>query len=334
MMGLRVGVLAAIGLLASPVLANSPRELVDEANAAYSRQDYEGALSLYEEASVAAPESPHVIFNKGVAYYRQGDYASARDLFAEAALKSAETDLAARSKYNLGNTAFREFERQQDSDLNKALEACQESVSHYQEALRLDPAFTEAAENIEVVRLVMKSLLDKIKEQQEAAQKQQQAQQQAADKLKELIEKQETATDQSQALAEAQDAGSESDVSASDLGSEQRQIQADTEQLAADLADTTKTPFPADQVRQHVEEAVGKQDAAASTLEHGDPRGAVPDHGFVALLFGKRRPTNRAVGKDHEKREESSACASWAGPGRFVLHSGLREQRPSRSLRH
>ena len=62
--------------------------------------------------------------------------------------------------------------------------------------------------------------------------------------------------------------------------------------------------------------------------------GAVPDHGFVALLFGKRAPANRAVGKDHEKREESSACASWAGPGRFVLHSGLREQRPSRSLRH
>ena len=276
-MALRSSVVAVVILLASRVCASSPQELVVEGNAAYSRQDYEAAMSAYDEASVAAPESAHITFNKGVAHYRQGDYASAKESFGKAALKSAGTHLAARSKFNLGNTAFREFERQQDSDLDKALEACRESVGHYQESLRLDPGLSEAAENIEVVRLVMKSILDKIKEQQEEQARQQQAQQETAEKLKELIEKQESATNQSQALADAQAAGARSDVSSSDLAGEQRQVQTETEQLAADLADTAKTPFPADQVRQHVEEAVGKQDAGASTLEQGDPGAAVPD---------------------------------------------------------
>ncbi len=277
MIALRADVLVAMALLATPVGASSPQDFVDQGNAAYARKDYEQALSSYDEASVAAPESPHITFNRGAAYYRQGEYARARESFEEAALKSTETHLAARSKFNLGNTAFCEFERQQDSDLTKALEACRESVSHYQEALRLDPELQVAAENIEVVRLVMKSILDKIKEQKEAAEKKQQAQQEIADKLEDLIDRQESAAARSQALADDDKAGRGSADSSSDLAVEQRQVQSETEQLAEDLADTSKTPFPADQVRQHVEGAVGNQDAAASTLEQDDPGAAAPD---------------------------------------------------------
>lgn len=308
-MALRSGVVVALLLLVAPVGANSPQDFVDQGNAAYGREDYDKALSSYDEASVAAPESPHIAFNKGAVYYRQGEYTKARESFEEAALKSTETHLAARCKFNLGNTAFREFERQQDSDLEKALEACRESVGHYQEALRLDPELKVAAENIEVVRLVMKSILDKIKEQKEAAEKQKQAQQEIAEKLEELIDRQESAAARSR----------ESTDSASDQALGQRQLQGETEQLASDLADTSKTPFPADQVREHVEGAVGNQDAAASALERDDAGAAAPDQdeaaedlkkALAALSQGQEEGGEQEQQPDNSGQQESDPSQS------------------------
>ena len=83
----------------------------------------------------------------------------------------------------------RHFGRQ-DSDLKKALEECNKSIRHYQEALALDPGFHQAAENIELVRLVLKTILDEINRQKKAQEQQNEAMQRAAEQLKELISRQ------------------------------------------------------------------------------------------------------------------------------------------------
>ena len=168
----------------------STANLVRQGNAAYSKGEYDKAIAAYNESSVNAPESPYIYFNKGAALYKKGDYSAAIEAFEKAALKSKDPGLEAKSKFNLGNCLYRDAERQQDSDLNKAIEGCTKSVRYYQEALKLDPGFKAAAENIEVVRLVMKDILDKMNKQKEAARQQQEKVEKTAEKLKELVKRQ------------------------------------------------------------------------------------------------------------------------------------------------
>jgi len=86
-------------------------------------------------------------------------------------LKSQDTKLEAKCNYNLGNCAFRECERQKDSDLKKSVEACKQAIGFYKNALRLNPEMAEAARNLEVARLTMKAMLDEIKNREEAEKK-------------------------------------------------------------------------------------------------------------------------------------------------------------------
>ena len=94
-------------------------------------------------------------------------------MFETAALKSKDLQLEARCCYNLGNTLFRQAQRQMDSDLKKALTAYQDAVKHYRDALKRDSDLRDAAHNIEITRLIIKDILDKIKKKEEEQKKQQ-----------------------------------------------------------------------------------------------------------------------------------------------------------------
>lgn len=181
--------------------AESGRQLVSRGNVAYSEGKYDEALSLYEEASVEVPESAHINYNRGTVHYQKGDYEAATEAFREAAIRAKLPGLAARAKYNLGNCAFREAERQRDSDLKKAIESCQTAIKHYQEVRKLDPDLTQAAQNIEIVRLYVKTLLDEQKKKQEEQEEQDQQENEIVKKLKELIERQGAALESNQQIA-------------------------------------------------------------------------------------------------------------------------------------
>jgi len=159
-------------IITGSALAASSRDLVAKGNSEYGKGNYDEALAAYDKASLEAPESPKLYFNKGAAHYMKGDYVKAGEMFEQAALKAKNLSLEARSQYNLGNCAFRESERQRDSDLQKSLKALEKCISHYQKAVRLDPTLKDAAHNIEIARLTMKQILDEIKKQQEQAEKQ------------------------------------------------------------------------------------------------------------------------------------------------------------------
>ncbi len=163
-----IAAVAAAGVsIAGAALADSPRGLVSKGNRQYHKKSFGEALEYYDKASVEAPESPIVAFNKGAALYRQGDYEKAREQFKEAASRTKSLPFEAKAWYNLGNVEFKEGERQEDSDLQKALGSLQESVKNYVTALEKAPELTEAAENLEIARLKIKDLLDKIKNQQQ-----------------------------------------------------------------------------------------------------------------------------------------------------------------------
>jgi len=226
-------------------------------------------MAAYEEASVSLPESPHIAFNKGNALYRKEQYAEAQKCLEDAALKTRDVALESRAKFSIGNCAFREAQRQRDSDLKKALQACERSIGHYQDALKLDPGFQHAAENVEIVRLVMKTILDDIKKQEEAARQQQEQIKRAAEGLQELIDKQQALQDRNQAVSEQKGGQAAKDVAEKNkqLAKDQDDLQQETREAADGLPKAPNQPSPLDQAREHVKQAAREQGDATRELE-------------------------------------------------------------------
>ena len=261
-------------LLVTPLClyAASPAELVSKGNTSYLAGKYDEAISAYDEAAAKVPESPYIYFNKGAALYKKGDYAAAASAFEKAALKSKDATFESKSKFNLGNSFFKEAEHQKNSDPNKALETLDKSIRNYQDALELNPGFKEAAENIEVTRLVMKNILDEINKQKQEAQKQQEAMKQTEDKIKELLRKQQDALNRSQHLEDERTSKGDSEElrsQAHDLADYQKEIQNHTEELAKNLPNKNDKNLQetANSTEKHLNNAATQQKEASDNLE-------------------------------------------------------------------
>ncbi len=222
--------------------AGDTESLVKKGNALFENGDYDGALRAYEEAAVFDPESPRILFNKGTALFKKQNFTAAREAFQKAALKSRDTNLEARARYNAGLCFFQEGERQKDSDLQKTIDAYTSSIQLFQEALKLNPEFTRAAENLEMVRLMMKSVLDEIKKQEEAAQKQQAAARKTAEKIKNLIDRQQALLDTSRAGMETPPpSAADQRAKNQELADQQNQLKQDTTTFSEELAASAGT---------------------------------------------------------------------------------------------
>ncbi|MCK4350610.1 MAG: tetratricopeptide repeat protein, partial [Candidatus Krumholzibacteria bacterium] len=169
--------------------AESPRSLVRKGNRSLKKGELDKALEYYERASVDAPESPIVALDSGLAYLKREQYASAREHFEKAALASDDLGIEAMAWYNIGNTAFKQAKRQEDSDLEKALEHYKEAVGFYQTALEKDPEISDAAFNLEITRLTIKDLLDRINKQREMMEQMQEQMKELVDSLQSLAQR-------------------------------------------------------------------------------------------------------------------------------------------------
>ncbi|OGV72242.1 MAG: hypothetical protein A3K19_21560 [Lentisphaerae bacterium RIFOXYB12_FULL_65_16] len=295
---LSVGAVLAWLATVQPCAAESARKTVAQGNQAYVAGEFDKALAAYDKASVDLPEAPELYFNKGAVYYKQGELDKAREAFKTAGTKTREPRVEAKTKYNLGNCAFQECERQKDSDPKKALTACEESIALYQEALKLDPQIPEAARNIEVVRLRMKALLDELRKKEEEAAKQKEQQQKNLDQLKKLIEKQEKAAGRNQDLQKQQGQGPSQAAAVAqktqELAKDQRDLRQETEKVTDELtkqpqaqqppsppsqpqAQGPQPPTPQDQAKQHLDQAMSEQDKASDRLEQKRLKDAQPN---------------------------------------------------------
>lgn len=299
------------GILLAPVQADadSTQQLVKKGNTAYSTGKYDEALDAYEEAAVDAPESPQIYFNKGAALYQKQDYAKASEAFKQAAIKSKDIKLETYSKFNLGVLSFREAERRQDSDLKKALEACGQSIRYFQEALELSPEFKEAAENIEVVRLTMKSILDEIEKQK----KQQEARQQTAEQIQKIIKKQQELLDRNKTLVEEEGRkGKSKDLhdKTQDLAQDQNDLQQSTRDLAQQMTPSGQQVLePVQKTKEHMDTATGEQQAAAEKLKQDqpEPAGAHQEKSLKALEKALASLSNNTKPQPQSKEQDGDA---------------------------
>lgn len=304
-------IIAAALVLFCPgqVRSESASRLVSRGNGSFMKGNFDEASEYYEKASVKLPESPVIAFNLGNVSYRQGDYSRARSYFEEAALKSRDLSLEAKAWYNIGNCAFSEGERQSDSDLEKALESYRESVGLYAAALEKDPELKDAAHNMEIARLVIKDLLDRIKEQEEQMKEQQ-------EKIKEVVDSLIAATERQEELLqrslELQDdpgrAGSAWKNKVEKAGSDQAGIREATGKVLEKLGEIfpSEPPEPVVQASAHLDTAMVDQDDAGEDLDAAEPGMAAVDEeeGLVQMKKALQLLTQGDKGQQEQQGKE------------------------------
>ena len=131
----------------SAVNAAGIKGKVDSGNKMYKKENYEGALSKYQDAQIDEPEHPVLHFNTGDALYKSEKYEEAIKSY-EKASYSKDIELQAKSYYNIGNSLYKSGKMP-------------EAIQYYQKSLELNPKDQDAKYNIEFVRKKIKEQMDK-----------------------------------------------------------------------------------------------------------------------------------------------------------------------------
>lgn len=112
--------------------------VMNDAVDAYRKGNYEDALSRFQEALIETPDDPAARFNLASAQYQTGKFREAEEGFAAVFSRTQDAALKQKALYNLGNTAYR-------------LGNLQAAADYYRKALDLNPADTDAKQNLEFV---------------------------------------------------------------------------------------------------------------------------------------------------------------------------------------
>ena len=133
------------------VRAQSAEALIRQGNRNYNKQEYDQSLSNYEKALKKSPGNPDAQFNQGDAFYRKNDYEKATSSYDDVLQSKADDKTRQTAYYNKGVAEIRQ----------KKLD---ESIDAWKNALRLNPADSDARENL------VKALLEKKKQEQQQQQ--------------------------------------------------------------------------------------------------------------------------------------------------------------------
>jgi Ca-activated chloride channel family protein len=128
--------------------AQSTDALIRLGNRFYNKQDYDQSLANYERALKKSPGNADAHFNQGDALYRKNDYEKAGASYDDVLQSKADEDTRESAYYNKGVAMIRQ----------KKLD---ESIDAWKNALRLNPADSEARDNL------VKALIEKKKQDQQ-----------------------------------------------------------------------------------------------------------------------------------------------------------------------
>jgi tetratricopeptide (TPR) repeat protein len=104
----------------------------------YKSGDYYGSLENFQTAEKDLKDDSRLEFNKGNAYYKLNDFATSAKYF-EKASQSEDPALKIRSLYNLGNANAKQGDKKT-------------AIKNYLDALKIDPNFIPARQNLELLR--------------------------------------------------------------------------------------------------------------------------------------------------------------------------------------
>jgi len=148
----RVSILFVFTLFGCSLLqAQTTDALIRQGNRYYNKQDFDRSLADYEKALKKSPGNPDAHFNHGDALYRKNDYDKAASSYDDVLQSKADENTRQSAYYNKGVAMIRQ----------KKLE---ESIDAWKNALRLNPADSDARDNL------VKALLEKKKQDQQQQQ--------------------------------------------------------------------------------------------------------------------------------------------------------------------
>lgn len=163
------------------------RNLVVEGNRLFEKENYHAALEKYNAALATNPDYDYALFNVAVTLTKlasddnkgtQNDPREmARQIFSSLSKQKSNTELAAKSLYNLGNMAFN------DNQFGQAIEL-------YKESLRINPTDRQCRQNL-LIALNKQEEQEQNQDQQDQQDQQQQEQNQQEQQEQEQEQEQE-----------------------------------------------------------------------------------------------------------------------------------------------
>ncbi|MGV3773066.1 MAG: vWA domain-containing protein [Verrucomicrobiales bacterium] len=157
------GAAAALALLLGVLQPGLAHASPSRALRNYEAGNYKDALKDYKRSLEKRPEDPRLHYNAGAAAYQAKQYEEASREF-NASLSSPDLNLQQKAYYNLGNTEFRMGDT--EIDPNKKKETWEQSVKHFESALKLNPNDADASFNRDYVRKKIVELEQKQQQQQ------------------------------------------------------------------------------------------------------------------------------------------------------------------------
>jgi Ca-activated chloride channel family protein len=222
------GAASRSGTLVDEVLLR-PRRATAFGRGEYEKGNHPQALKAFEKAAGARPGDPGVRFNLADGLYKNARYDEAAALFG--ALGEGSRDLAAASRYNLGNTLY------QKQDYRGAVKA-------YRDALRDSPNDADTRHNLEMALRALKEQEDRQKRQQE------QDQQKQPDQKKDDESGKKDQKDQAGQQKKKEEAQGQDQKPQQDPQQEQKQKQPQTPQERADQRFREETGMPKERAMQ------------------------------------------------------------------------------------
>ncbi len=252
---------------ASVSFAESANQLVKNGNRAYGEERFDDAVSAYEKALEKAP-SALIEYNKGAALYKKGDYAEALTAFERAAAGTEESDLAARSRFNMGNTYHKRAGQNVEKEPQKALDDLKESLVNYRQALEISPDLAQAARNMEVTKLNIRRVEEILKKQQQQAAGDKREKDEAGEALDKLINRQQQLTEKSREQ-EKRTENDQTESTARQQASEQQKLTEETGQLAEEMERKGSNSEAFKQAGDNLRQALEEQKEAEERLSEG-----------------------------------------------------------------
>ncbi|HEY5654075.1 MAG TPA: tetratricopeptide repeat protein [Pontiella sp.] len=171
-------------------LAASPKELLKTGERVLKKNRFNDAIQGYEEAIQTDPSASEPYVNLGQKHYRKGDFEVAAKAYKAAALLSHSDYLRSRCWYNMANCMVKSGQKLQQENPDAAHAYCQQAISLYRMALRLDIHFSDAAYNLEVSHKIALRITEEIRKQEELQKQKNALMQYLHEKLTEYIARQ------------------------------------------------------------------------------------------------------------------------------------------------
>ena len=198
---LLIGVLA---LLASNVFAG----VLSDAQKYYNEGKVAEALDQFEQVQYKDPNEVTLLYNQANCQYQLGRTDRAVELYEKVLGQSKDKSLQAKAHYNLGNCLFQQADSQpEEKNLNDALKQLQSSAKHYRQFLLTHPDDADAKHNMALVRHLMAQIVERIQQQEKQQQQDQEKKEDLAEKIRQLLKRQNDLIHNTGVIQEAQQSG-------------------------------------------------------------------------------------------------------------------------------